>query len=57
MGSFFKRNPTVDVKPLLVYLCHMMRDEQQFTLAYVLHTVIKTMFGWQDVPVDQIKAD
>lgn len=56
-GSFFKRYPNVDITPIFTYLIHMIRDEQQFTLAFVLHTIIKTMFGWQDIPVHLLKAD
>lgn len=28
MGSFFKRNPNIDIKPLLTYICNMIRDEK-----------------------------
>ena len=27
-GSFFKRYPNVEITPLFIYLCHMIRDEE-----------------------------
>jgi len=35
----------------------MIRDENQFTLAYVIFVVLKTMYGWSDIVVDLLKAD
>jgi hypothetical protein len=49
MGNLFKRYPQIDMQPFLSYICHMIRDNEQFTLAYVMHTVLKTMYGWTDI--------
>jgi len=57
MGQLFKKYPGVDVQPILCYICHMIRDENQFTLAYVIFVVLKTMYGWSDIVVDLLKSD
>jgi len=27
MGNLFKRYPSIDIEPILCYICHMIRDE------------------------------
>ena len=56
-GLFFKRTPAVDLRGLLLYLVRRMRDDKAYTLAYVVHSLVKTLFGWQDLSVDQLRAD
>jgi len=53
MSNFLRRRPTVDMKPIFSYFCHIIRDEKQFTLAYAIHSVIKSLFGWSDTPIEQ----
>lgn len=36
---------------LLTFLVHKLRDEDAFTLAYMLHTIIAKMFGWSDLEI------
>ena len=57
MGNLFKRYPGIDIQPILFYICHMIRDENQFTLSYVVHNILKTMYVWEDIVVDYLKAD
>jgi hypothetical protein len=55
LGNWFRRNESVDVTGVLTFICHRMRDSKDFKLAYVLHTIIKTVFGWKDLEVELLK--
>jgi len=57
MGNLFKRYPSIDMQPVLCYICHMIRDHEEFTLAYVLHTILKTMYGWTDIDLAHLQSD
>lgn len=46
IGSLFKRYQQIDMFGVLSYLCNKMRDDKAFTLAYVLQSVVKGLFGW-----------
>lgn len=56
MGGFFNRIPTTDIQPILSYIVNASRDHNQFPLGYVVHLLLRTMSGWHDFVVDQLKA-
>lgn len=56
MGAFFNRIPATDIQPTLSYIVNASRDHNQFPLSYVVHLILRTMSGWQDFVVDQLKA-
>jgi len=55
-SSFFKKFPSVDMEGFFSYLLKKMKNDNDFILGYIIHSVIVKMFGWSDHCINQLKA-
>ena len=56
-AQFFRKYQTVEITGLLTFLVHKLRDEDAFTLGFMLNKIIAKMFGWTDLEMHELSSD
>ena len=56
-SQFYKKYCQVEITGLFTYLVHKLRDENSFVLSYMINQILSSMFGWNDLIVNQLQPD